>query len=188
MVDDVMTTKVRMYDALRAGCFGNTIPQWFSLDKWLVDPEAQRYQVWGVRTLTPGGPCRLFCPTGEVPSTVADYESKGHRCNISIMIDAILNVTLFADAYDSETGLRVYAVEYPGKGASWRKAMPEKGKQYDGLAARLLLRKHMNAASLADLEAIFERWPGHVVEFSACDRNFGTVPGRNCVIWEVRKY
>jgi hypothetical protein len=177
-----------MYDLLSRGLLGNTIQQWFSLAKWLADPEARRFSVWGVRTLTPGGPCRLYCPEAEVPATVAAYEAMGHACNISVMIDAVVGVTLYADVYDSPEGLIVYGVEHPGKGASWREVMPRDGRQVGGLAARMLLARHLNPASLADLWALLERFPGHVVELSACGRCLGTVPGRNGVIWEVRDY
>jgi hypothetical protein len=185
---EAIATKGRMYDHLARGGFGNTIPQYFSLPRWEASEDAARYAIWGVRTQTPGGPCRLYCPREEVRATVEEYQAKGHACNISVMIDAIVNVTLYADIFDTETGLIVYAVEYPGRGASWRKLMPSVGKQYEGLSARLLLRRHLNESSMADLEALLERYPGHVVELSACDRCFGTVPGRNAVIWEVRKY
>lgn len=186
MTDEAVTSKGRMYDALASGRFGNTIPQWFSLAAWRADPEAARYRTWGVRTLTPGGPCAMYVPAEDVPGLVADFEARGHRCNISVMVDAVCGVTLYADVYDSETGLIVYCVEDPGRGASWRKVMPEKGRQFAGIAARLVLQRHLNPSSLSDLWALFDRWPGHVVELSALDRCFGTVPGRNAVVWEVR--
>lgn len=177
-----------MYRLLAAGLLGNTVHQWFSLATWETDLLASRYSVWGVRTMIPGGPCRLYCPAVEVRETATRPEFVAAGINISVMIDAICTVTLYADVYDSETGLIIYAVEYPGKGASWRKVMPERGRQYEGLAARLLLQRHLNASSLADLDALRERWPGHVVELSACDRCIGTIPGRNMICWECRRY
>lgn len=186
VIEELIRNKDQMYDLLSSGRLGNTIPQWFSLSAWQTDPIARHYRVWGVRTLTPGGPCRLYCPEDEVATTVEEYESNGHACNISVMIDAITEVTLYADVFDSDTGITVYAVENPGKGASWRKVMPTLGRQYEGLVAKMLLRKHLDPSSLADLEALLERYPKHVVELSACSTCFGTVPGRNAVIWEVR--
>jgi hypothetical protein len=180
--------KGRMYGLLAGGVFGNTIPQYFSLEKWEASADHARYDAWGVRTLVPGGPCRLYCPREEVAATVARPEFRAAGVNISVMIDAVLTVTAWLEVLDTDVGLIVYGVEFPGKGASWRKDMPVGGRQHGGLAARMLLRKHLNPSSLADLEALLERYPGHVVELSACDRCFGTVPGRNAIIWEVRKY
>jgi hypothetical protein len=187
-VDRPIAYKGRMYDLLSAGRLGNTVPMWFSVEAWEADPLAAQYSVWGVRTLTPGGPCRLYCPRGEVAATARSPEYAKHGVNISVMLDAVATVTLYADVYDSEKGIIVYCVEHPGKGASWRKVMPEKGRQLEGVAARMILEKHLNASSLADLYALFDRWPGHVVELSAVSRCLGTIPGRNAVVWEVRNY
>lgn len=178
--------KRQMYALLAGGAFGNTIRQFFSVSEWRAHPDSRRYPFWGVRTMTPGGPCRLNCPAGEVEATAAAYA--GHAVNVSCMIDRVLAVTLWADVYDAPGGLLVYGIEHPPRGGSWRALMPSQGRQWRGAAARLLLRRHLNASSLADMEAVLERWPGHVYEVSACDRCFGTVPGRNGVVWEVRDY
>lgn len=180
--------KRQMYDLLVKGAFGNTVPQWFSLESWLGSEERNRYSIWGIRSLTPGGPCRLYCPVEEVARTVEEFRCRGHEVNISLMIDPICRVTLMADIYDSDTGLLVYGVENPPKGSNWRKIMPTEGREYRGVEARMLLRRHLNGSSLSDLEVLWEQYPGHVVELSNCDRCLGTVPGRNAVVWEVRKY
>lgn len=181
-----ITSKRQMYALLARGAFGNTIAQFFSLRAWDRSPEKARYAFWGVRTLTPGGPCRLNCPTAEVRDTARQYQRDGHAVNVSCMIDRVARVTLWADVYDSPTGLLVYGVEYPAPEWSWRGQMPGKGRQWEGIAAPLLLRRHLNASSLADLAVLRDEYPGHVVELSACDRNLGTIRGRNGVVWEVR--
>lgn len=183
-----VTNKARMYRLLAAGAFGNTVPQFFSVHEWRLSGQADRYPLWGVRTLTPGGPCRLYCPADEVADTVASRLFQKHRVNISCMVDAVCTVTAFIEVMESETGLLVYAVEHPGAGTSWRHAMPRDGVQTGGLRARMLLRRHLNADSLDDLESLLEKYPGHVVELSALEECFGTVPGRNAVVWEVRRY
>lgn len=181
-----VTSKGQMFDLLRSGGLGNTVPMWFSLDAWENDPEAARHSVWGVRTLTPGGPCALYAPTAEVRPTAEAYAAAGHSINVSVMVDAVCNVTLMADVFDSEGGLILYGVERPGRGANWRKVMPSLGRQYGVLESRLILRRHLNPSSLADLEALRDAYPGHVYELSACDRCVGTVRGRNGVLWECR--
>jgi hypothetical protein len=185
-VADAVLSKRQMYRDIVAGRYGNTTPQWMDVDSWRSHRDFSRYQVWGVRTLTPGGPCRLFCPREEVQATAEEYQRQGHRVNISIMLDAVVGVTLMCDVFDSDTGLRVYGVEYPGKKANWRDVMPRLGRQHDGIDAAMLLRRHLNPCSYADLEALRERYPGHVYELSACDRCIGTAPGRNAIVWEVR--
>lgn len=178
--------KQTMYRLLAAGVFGNTTEQHFSLFDWVKSGNHWKYHSWGVRTLIPGGPCRLYCPTLEVRETVELPEFKAAGVNISVMVDAVCDVTLWADVWDSPRGLYAYGIEYPPKGGSWRALMPEARKDWEGVAARNLLRKHLNPNSLADLEAVFDLYPGHVVELSALDRCIGTVPLRNAVVWEVR--
>jgi hypothetical protein len=178
--------KAQMYRLLASGAFGNTIPQFFDVHLWAVSPEALAFDLWGVRTMTPGGPCRLNCPYAEVAETAYRFIREGHRVNISPMVDAVARVTLWADVYDSESGLIVYGIENPPRGGSWRALMPSQGREWRGIEARRVLARHLNPSSLADLWAVFDRWPGHVVELSALAGTFGTVPGRNAVVWEVR--
>ncbi|HYE77968.1 MAG TPA: hypothetical protein VEI97_08285 [bacterium] len=183
-----VTNKKQMYALLARGAFGNTVPQFFDVDTWEESPEYLRYPTWGVRTLLPGGPCRLHCPRDEVRATAERPEYAAAGINISLMVDAACTVTLWAEVYDSDAGLVVYGVEHPPKGGSWRALMPAVGRHWHGTAARLLLARHLNPNSLDDLEALRVLWPGHVYELSACDTEIGTHPGRNAVVWEVRNY
>lgn len=63
-----------------------------------------------------------------------------------------------------------------------------KGKQWHGLRALLLLKTKLYPSSWADMEALFERFPDSVIEFSAYSTEVGSIKGRNAVIWEVRDY
>lgn len=183
-----ITNKRLMYRLLSQGEFGNTIRQYFSIDEWETCPDAQRIEVWGVRSLIPSGPCDMYVPRWNVPGLVAVRRYEGVAVNISCMIDAVRDVTLWADVYDSDHGLIVYGIEHPPKGGSWRKLMPSQGREYRGVNAHTVLRRHLNECSLADLEVLREKYPGHVYELSACTRPIGTVPNRNAVMWECRLY
>jgi hypothetical protein len=59
---------------------------------------------------------------------------------------------------------------------------------WEGSAARGLLRAVLNPNSYDDLMEMIGVYPNHVVEMSVLDCCFGTVPGRNAVVWEVRRY
>lgn len=182
-----IVNKTEMYRLLAAGEFGNTIPQYFDLSAWKASADYRRYATWGVRTLKPGGPCRLYCPREEVEATAAAF---GQSVNVSCMIDAVTVVTAWLETWDSPTGLVVEGVEYPARGESWRAVMPDpaRRRRWEGTRARMILAKHLNANSLADWELLRDKYPNSVVEFSACENCFGTVKGRNTVLWEVRNY
>ena len=181
-------TKAEMYELLARGSLGNTVRQWFDVAEWAASSEAARYRWWGVRSLTPGGPCRLNCPADEVAETAAGFRAAGHGVNVSLMVDRVYAVTAWLEVWDSPTGLVAYGVERPPQGGSWRQLMPVIGRHWEGVAARMLLRRHLNANSLDDLDAVLALWPGHVVEFGACEECLGVLPGRNAVVWEVRAY
>jgi hypothetical protein len=106
------------------------------------------------------------------------------------MVDRITTVTLWANVWDSPTGLIVEGIEYPPKEVSWRELMPLPAHyhRWELTAAKMLLAKHMNPNSLNDLKDLIEKYPAHVYEFSCLAECFGTVPHRNTVIWEVRSY
>lgn len=189
----MVSNKAEMYRMLHRGDFGNTVPMWFDATSWFsaamcVDSPYNRINWWGVRSLTPGGPCELNVYFSEVVHIVRKFIRQGHKVNISPMIDRIVNVTMWANILRSNSGLVLECIEYPDKASNWRAEMPIKAKTYQNTAANILLRKHLNPNTLDDLEILLDKYPGAVVELSATESEFGTVPGRNAIIWEVRNY
>lgn len=183
-----VTNKKQMYRMLTAGEFGNTIEQFFSVEEWLAAGAFRQSDWWGVRTLTPGGPCKLNCRVDDVVCTAIDYTYAGHAVNISLMIDRAYDVTAWLEVWDSPTGLVVEGIEYPPKGSSWRELMPTKRRSWSGVQARMILARHLNPNSLEDVNILIDRYKNHVLELSACSRCLGTLPHRNAVMWEVRQY
>lgn len=179
-------SKRESYRLLTAGLLGNTIPVHFDADKWERD-HSREMPTWGVRCMTPGGPCRLHVPTPLVRPVFDAVRAAGHVPNISAMVSNVAPASLACDVWDAPGGLIVFGVEYPAREFDWREVM-RRPVQWTGLAARMLLAKHLNPASLADLHAVLDLYPGHVVELSALPVCYGTVPGRNAVTWEVRDY
>jgi len=184
-----VTSKIEMYRLLSRGAFGNTVPQYFSVDEWKASAD-RVYPSWGVRSARVAGhsACRLYTPTEEV----ADYSAKhfGDGVNISPMIDAVAHVTAMLHVVDIDgRGLVVDGVVDPARHANWRHEMGSpRRRQFEGVAARLVLERYLNANSLDDLRAVLDLFPGAVVELSTVDRCVGTVPLRNAVVWEVRHY
>lgn len=180
-----ITHKQHMYELLKRGGLGNTIPQYGSLEEWEASGEHLIYPYWGVRTKTPGGPCRLNCPSEEVAETIERF--RPHPPNISVMISSVGRVTWLGEVWDSPSGLICSGVEYPPRVHDWRVEMRHP-MLWEGVDARSLLRHHLNANSHDDLMELLELYPDHVHEFSVMDRCYGTWPHRNAIMWEIRSY
>lgn len=179
-----ITSKPQMYKLLATGLLGNTINQYFSVEEWQSSEEYHKFDIWGVRSMTPGGPCRLYCPKDEVVETAESF--KPHQINISIMIDAVARVVLMADIFMGDYGLELYGIENPTKGANWRRDMPSMGRTYRFTAARGVIARCLTPADREDLNELLDLYPGHVIELSAIDRCLGIYPHRKGIIWEVR--
>ena len=67
-----------------------------------------------------------------------------------------------------------------------RDALASASRYATGLKAESLLRTCLNPVSYDWLQILLERYPEHVVEFSAFSKCWGTLPGYNTVFWEVR--
>jgi hypothetical protein len=184
-----ITNKKAMYRLLQAGLLGNTIPLYPTLETWLNAPDLRSYPKWGVRCLTPGDKrMRLNVPIDEVVNYVTTNFPTGEGFNISPMIDqwAIFKGEVYEQYHTPPYGLCAY-VNFKGN-MPWREALRDYGQHFFGLEAKLQLQKYMDSSSYDDVRTLLEEYPDHVVEFSVCDRSVGVIPGRNSVIWEVRKY
>jgi hypothetical protein len=69
-----------------------------------------------------------------------------------------------------------------------RDALAKSSYNWQGLSAGILLQQVMNDLSWEWFNYLLEAYddPPHVIEFSAFSKCWGTVPGHNVVIWEVR--
>lgn len=185
MTREPIRNKTQMYRELAAGAFGNTNPFYMSLAEWGRSLTAASPPLWGVRSVYSWDRrMRLDVPLAAVGELVGRWFPDG-RVNLSPMVDRML--TFRAEVFEDAHGLRVYGVEGL-RDVKWRQAMGAHSREWRGLAAKQLLRAHLNSNSLSDLGELLDLYPGHVMEFTALDRNYGTVPGRNAVIWEVRLY
>lgn len=173
-----VTSRADMTRRLRAGEFGNTFPFWTDLRDWPATPDT----LWGVQhTIIAGFPgTRLNVPTeGVIPLIERHFGGVGYR--ISPMVPAG-SVQWEGDVWRG--GCSGNVVPEPG---SWRTHML-RPRLWEGSAAVCLLSSLLNPNSYDDLQTLFDAYPDHIVEVSVLDRCLGTVPGRNTVVWEVRRY
>jgi hypothetical protein len=69
-----------------------------------------------------------------------------------------------------------------------RWALEEAGRHAWGLEVLMLLRANVDPSSLDDIMELLDEYPDHVVEFTSFTVPVGRIPGRQTLIWEVRKY
>lgn len=184
-----VTTKRDMYTRLVAGEFGNTLRRWFNWSSWFFDRAAEKYELWGVQHASIAGfpGTRLDVPRRNVARTIQEG-GFGDDYVISPMIHQIGAVRWEGDVCRRHDGpgLLCSGNLNPANG-SWRRHMLAP-KRWEGSAANILLRHILNENSYDDLMILLDTYPDHIVEFSALDVCFGTVPGRNAIVWELRRY
>lgn len=177
--------KQDFYRRSRLGEFGNTCPEWFSVDDWAAGVREKNWhsKQWGIRHTRIAGfaGTRLNVPTADVADHVRNVFQNGDY-QISPMVNGFANVVFEGDVTD-----RYISGNFNPPGGSWRKHML-KPRLIEGSAAKAVLRTYLNENSQDDLAILLEQYPDHVIELTILDACFGTVPHRNAVIWEVRRY
>lgn len=185
-------TKTDMYRRIEAGEFGNTLPRWYDVNAWLRDPKGYldaKHPLWGVQSTSKAGDprARLNHPREGVAGYAASSGLERDGVCISPMVTQYGRALWEGDVYDHpERGLVCSGNLNPTPG-SWRTHM-KSPRLWEFTAARMLLRQVMNENSYDDLMELVARYPNHAYEFTALDVHFGTRAGRNCVMWEVRRY
>lgn len=172
-----------------AGLYGNRLRSWDSL----ADLRASGWAgLVTVRTLLGGGgPCVYDVPAERAAAIVTSLGlPEGLVCFNEGAVDSTvalqgeyLNDVARVDGRTFDGVLRCSTVRL-----KMRDALRAGERTMCGLAARLALRDRMTPSSWADFEALLELYPGHVLEVSIYEGTLGDLPGRNAIVWEVRRY
>lgn len=191
LVPMTITNKRDMYELLREGKLGNTLPMAMSPHEWANSPIKAQYYLWGIRSMLPGGPGALNVPRAEALNWC--YQKGLHlfdEVNISPMVDQW--ATLRAECFEGPDG---FTLEYipPNRDVNhlphpWRDGFRLHRRRLTNTLAREYLKQFMNENSYEDLKLLLDLYPGHVIEFSCLNRCVGSAPNRNAIIWEVRNY
>ena len=167
--------------------------QWDSIEAWMAsgydEPVAMR-----VALEVGGGPKAFHVPACEV-------EARARAWMLGAWVNGNEGVCFPRECIrlaEMANGRRIlqgqYANDFTGEFLHTFETgpMPEalaKSHAYTfGLRSKLLLQAHMTPSSYADLEVLLEQYPDHVFELSVWASCLGDTPGRNAIIWEVRKY
>ena len=177
-------TKKDFYRRYYQGEFGNTSYMWSNFLEW----ESSGYsKLVAIRTLRPKGRCDYFIPNWDVAFRWNDFIDNGYH-------PEELNISAQIPEEDKLCQGEVSIVD--GKLHAWlsedlrpmRSALRENSFHLKGFKAHWYLKAKLCHNSWEWLWYLLENYPGHTVEFSTLRYSWGTIPGHNTIIWEVRKY
>jgi hypothetical protein len=182
---DVLT-KTDMYRRWNRGEFGNRLPWWPSVEAFEAagspaDPVTLRY-------LEPDAPfLRYGVRRADVRRVLEELVAAGAdpRKVVVGQCSSVDDYLTFQAEVSREPG--GYHVRYTTIKKRMRDALREREEYATGLQAKLLLDHYLEPAPREWLDELFERYPGHVVEFSCWEKAEGDL-GWNTIFWEVRKY
>lgn len=175
-------TKTDFVSRYSAGEFGNASPTWASVKEFL----AADYSGGDVhlRNRIAGGQTFYNIPPREVPALAVRLSDCIDLYYVSAMAPS--DRTLIQG--EVIQSVNYIDLTYNCQPMPMRNGFAIEQKTANGLTAKLLLQQHMNPASFDWLNHLLSEYPGHVVEFSVYDIEWGTLAGYNTVFWEVRLY
>ena len=172
------------YRIWEQGGFGNRLQAWFSLEELR---EASYSGQVGIRYSDVRGGGSLFVPfldQNTLTAKVKELEEKGYRRADMVFSEMAPDYALTINGEVND----FWDLWYSHVKKPMRIALKEWSRHESGVRARMIMRQFMNDASYADLCALMDLYPAHTIEFSCYPFHLGNIPGRNSVIWEVRKY
>ena len=186
-------TKKQNYRLWQGGEFGNKLRAWRTVREWRDGGFVGSVVL---RTLLPwgSGPVCYNLRPEDVDGVVREWLSLG------IPIDAIMVNEAAPNASVVLQGEYLNDVFSQGKDATWayfycsrarkqmRDALFEQSEVVVGWRADEMLRREMTPSSYEDWQLLLDRYPGHVLEVSIYGHCLGDIPGRNALVWEVRRY
>jgi hypothetical protein len=185
-------TKLDFVDRYIAGEFGNRSPTWGTIDEWLEheQPNPNEGVLYHIRNRVAGGPTFYNVEGKDLPKKWKECVAKGARPSmlyISRMVPKEVEKGLLiqGEVMQGVHGLDMFYSVLP---RPMREALSLTGVRAAGSIASSLLQSRMDPGSWDWLNELLLRYPDHVVEFSTYRTPWGTIPNRNTVIWEVRRY
>ncbi len=165
------------------GEFGNASPTWGNLEEFL---QSGYDGLVHIRNRLAGADTWYDVPTIRVSEVWSEATSRFQPRQLYISAMAPTNKTLFqGEVQQGVNGLDLYYTTVP---RPMREALAIWNRQVSGVVALMLLKHYLCQNSWEWLTYLLDAYPGHVVELSTYDVEWGTVSRYNTVFWEVRSY
>lgn len=180
-------TKLDFVRRYKLGEFGNCSPTWDTIDEFM---KSDYRGLVHIRNRVAGGATWYDIPSEAVDAVFYNIcwthprRGKPEEFYFSGMAPTPLTL-LQGEVQRTHRQLELF---YSTVKKPMRDALSEKAVQVYGILAVELLHQSLNTASYEWMEYLLDKYPDHVVEFSAYDVCWGTVPGHNTCFWEIRQY
>lgn len=167
------------------GEFGNHAPTWNTLEEF----EKSGYTgLVHLRNRVAGDLTWYDIPATEVGKRARELATQGlvtfSNLYYSGMAPTVLTL-IQGEIQQSTEGIYLYYSKVP---KPMRESLREGGKHVSGVVAIATLRHYLDPSSYDWIRELLTLYPEHVIEFSTYSVDWGTIPGRNTVVWEVRLY
>ena len=185
-------SKALNYQLWRSGAYGCKLRSWRTVEEW----EASGFSgLVALRILAGGGgPCWYDLQPVDVRFCLRQLAARGFSLDrftvdeAAPARDVVLQGEYLNDVYVLGGGVVHCHLHYSRARAQMRDALALAPEEASGMSADLLLSSVMTPSSLDDWKLLTGRYPGHVLEVSVYGSCLGDVPGRNALVWEVRRY
>jgi hypothetical protein len=184
--------KRQNYQLWQSGAFGNKLRSWRSLAEWRASGFTELVVL---RSLTEGGgPCVYDLKPDQVASVIDDWNLLGIPTDRIMLNEAmsknevVLQGEYLNDIFVMENRPVWSYLYYSREPFHMRDALKVAPATAYNLRADLLLRMAMTPSSYEDWLVLLDKYPAHVLEVSVFNHCVGDTPGRNALVWEVRKY
>lgn len=174
-------TKSNFVYRYQQGEFGNHAPTWLTLQDFMLSKYPGLVHL---RNRVAGGQTFYNLHPKHAESVWLHAEAQS-QWYCSAMAPHRFNL-FQGELHDGIWGWNLYGSF--AKGLPMRDALAKSGRSYSHTQAKAIIDRFFNSASKAWIEYLLDTYPKHVIEFSAFSKCWGTVPGENVVIWEVRLY
>jgi hypothetical protein len=175
-----ITSKQQMYALKFRHAFGNTLRTWRT-ERALLDSGFTGHL--GLRCVgKPGGPFVHPLTVVQALKAAPQLRARGYTVLFCEAAPDHL-ITIQGEFADYSDG---YWLTYSRQKSNMRIAM-QHPQHACGRYAEMLVHSNVSAADWEDFLALFEKWPEHVLEFTAFETPVGQLRGRHAVVWELRQ-
>lgn len=183
----IVDSKRKSVELQRTGGFGNNLHVWLNADDYL---NSGYTGLIALRYMGPHGGMWLKydIPMDEVLSVFDSWCSEGADPRLITFNEAAPCKKVIVQGEYWNGGKPVDYFFHSRELVHMRDALKISPKHSIGLVSRVIIKHAMTPSSWEDWNVLIDQYPNHVLEVSIYNCCLGTIPGRNSIVWEIRRY